>query len=61
MLTSGQASFLHQTINSYIALLFVAVFALMVGLMIWNASFGYNPLARALTQESAATSSALQY
>ena len=59
MPTSGQAAFFRQNINSYIALAFVGSFALLVGLVIVHAAFGYNPLAELIAHQAAAAQVAL--
>ena len=59
MPTQGQATFFHQNVNSFIALMFVGSFALAMGLLMVNVAFGYNPVANLLIQESAATTAAL--
>jgi hypothetical protein len=49
MMTLGQANSLHSNINSFVALLLVGVFALLMGLLIWQASFGENPSIKAFS------------
>lgn len=61
MPTTGEAKFLHQNINSFVALLFVASFALMAGLMMVQVVFGYNPIVNLLLRQTAATNAALRY
>ena len=45
MPTQGEAFSVHQNINSFIALVFVSSFALGIGLIIWQAGVGNNPIA----------------
>ena len=52
MPTYGQARFLHENINTFIGLAFVASFALMMGLIVWHAAFGQNPLANFIAQQN---------
>jgi hypothetical protein len=40
-----EASIVHQNINSLIALVFVGSFAAGIGLIIWHACVGSNPIA----------------
>ena len=56
MPTRGQSFSLHQNINAYIGLAFVASFALLMGLTVWHAAFGHNPLADFLSQTALANS-----
>lgn len=50
MPTLGQVQYFRANVNSFIGLFFVASFALMIGLIIWNAAFGHNPLADFIAQ-----------
>ena len=50
MPTSGQAKYIDTNINSFVALVFVACFALGIGLVVWHAAVGNNPIADFLTQ-----------
>jgi hypothetical protein len=50
MPTFGQAQYLRANINSFIGLVFVASFALMMGLLIWHSAFGQNPIANFIAQ-----------
>ena len=61
MPTQGEAVFLHQNINSFVALVFVGSFALMMGLIMVNVAFGYNPVANIILSQSLATTAALKY
>jgi|GEM_PF-2684921 len=50
MITLGQATYIHQNINSFLALTFVGSFALCVGLIVWQAALGTNPIADFIVQ-----------
>lgn len=52
MPTKGQANYLTHNINSFIALMFVGSFALGVGLIVWHAASGENPIADFIAQSS---------
>ena len=60
MPTKGEATFLHQNINSFIALAFVGSFALMMGLVMLNVAFGYNPIVNIIQNQSVDTVAALK-
>ena len=60
MPTQGEATFLHQNINSFLALIFVGSFALAMGLLMVNLAFGYNPVMNIILQQNIATISALR-
>jgi len=49
-MTQGQATFLHENVGSYLGLTLVAAVALLFGLMIWQAAFGQNPVANAMSK-----------
>ncbi len=42
---------INSNVNGFLALMFVGVFALGAGLLIWHAAFGENPIANAMTSE----------
>ena len=44
MPTQTQANIFRSSVNSYISLVFVGVFAFAAGLMIWHAASGDNPV-----------------
>ncbi len=48
MAIQKDATYYHRDINSLISLVFIATFAFGAGLMIWNISFGENPVADGL-------------
>lgn len=50
MMTRGQAIYLSQHVNSAVGLCFIGSFSLIMGLLIWHAAFGENPVAEALSQ-----------
>lgn len=54
MLTIGQTSYLRSNINSFIALAFVATYALCTGLIVWHFVVGDNPIAHIMGSEAAA-------
>lgn len=58
MPTSGQAGFIRANVNSYISFAFICVYCLGVGLILWYAAFGHNPIADMLVQEAHATQQA---
>ncbi len=53
MPTTSQAEAFNTNINSYIALLFVGSFALGVGLVVWQAAVGDNPIADFMVKSAA--------
>ena len=59
MINQTQVSILRSGVNSFISLLFVAVFAGAAALMIWQTATGQNPIANemaaVLTPSSVAT------
>jgi hypothetical protein len=61
MPTFGQAQYLRANVNSFVGLLFVASFALMIALIIWNAAFDHNPLADFIAQAMAAQTTTSGY
>lgn len=52
MPTQGQSKYFDTNINSYIALVFVGSFALGIGLIVWHASTGNNPIADFIAQST---------
>ena len=52
--TKGQAHYINQNINSFIALVFVGTFTLGIGLVVWHASTGHNPIADFIAQTALA-------
>jgi hypothetical protein len=48
----GQTRFLKENINSFIAFAFIGAYALGVGLVLWHAVLGTNPIATALAREA---------
>ncbi len=60
MPTTGQGIYIHENINSFIALTFVACFGLGVALIVLQAATGDNPIADFLMQTSALKASVQQ-
>lgn len=52
MPTRGQATYFDQNINSFVALVFVGSFALGIGLIVWHAALGNNPIADFIAQNN---------
>lgn len=50
MPTLAQSISFRDNINSYIALVFVGSFALAIGLIVWHAAVGNNPIADFIAQ-----------
>ena len=47
----GQATFFRENVNSYVAFMFIGVYSLGVGLILWYAAFGHNPVADLMVQQ----------
>ncbi len=56
MLLRGQARYLHENINSFLALVFISSYLLAIGLVLWHAFYNTNPLADVLAQYMVANS-----
>lgn len=56
MLNRIQTYYFSTNINSFVALVFVGSFALGVGLVVWHAAIGNNPIADFLAQASVTNS-----
>lgn len=50
MITQGQATALNQNVGTYLGLICVGSFALLMGLLIWQAAGNDNPLANAMAK-----------
>lgn len=50
MPTLGQAQWLHANINGALSFICVASFTLGIGLLVWHAASGQNPIANFLAQ-----------
>jgi len=60
MPTTGQATYLHTNINSFVALVFIGSFGLGVALIVLQAATGDNPIADFIVQTSALKASVQQ-
>lgn len=51
MITRGQATLLRSNVGTYLGIALVGSFALLMGLLIWQAAFNENPIANSLATE----------
>lgn len=53
--TTGRVNYFRSNINFFVAFAFIGVYVFGIGLVVWVAAFGHNPVADAIEHEMAAS------